>query len=279
MENLQRVKFLSGAEELDRLPHRRAKRESRPSPCVPIHLGEHRTVKVQALVKCPGGVDGILSRHGVDHEEDLVRGDRLLDRLHFLHHLLVDVQPSGGIDDDEVTRILPRVNHSPPRERDSVLPGLLVERNIDLARQCPQLLDGCRPIRVRRDKKRMMAAPLEVQGKFCAEGRLPRSLQTRHKDHGGWSRTKCHRCRGGPEQRDELVMDQLHNELAGCDARENVLPQRLCLDVVDELLRNLVVDVGIQEDPADLTEGLANVGLADLPLPPKPFQRSFKLTA
>ena len=42
--------------------------------------------------------------------------------------------------------------------------------------------------------------------------------------------------------------------------------------VLHKLPRNLVVDVGVQQHPADLAEGLGDIRLGDLPLPAQALQ-------
>ena len=50
---------------------------------------------------------------------------------------------------------------------------------------------------------------------------------------------------------------------------ENLLSDGTRPDVVDELLDDLVVDVGIEENAANLTERFGDIGFADLPLSAK----------
>ena len=54
------------------------------------------------------GVDRVLSGHGIDDHEDLVRLDSGLDRLGLVHHLLVDMQTSGRVDDHDVAHGRPQ---------------------------------------------------------------------------------------------------------------------------------------------------------------------------
>ena len=43
-----------------------------------------------------------MNGHRIDYEEDFAGLDSVADRFDFIHHLLVDSQTSGGIDNDEV---------------------------------------------------------------------------------------------------------------------------------------------------------------------------------
>ncbi len=55
-----------------------------------------------ALAKGLGDVDRILPGHRVGDEQGLVRVGGLAHRRHFEHQLFVDVEPPGGVEDDDV---------------------------------------------------------------------------------------------------------------------------------------------------------------------------------
>ena len=62
---------------------------------------------------------------------------------------------------------------------------------------------------------------------------------------------------------DELVVDDLHDLLAGRQALEDLRPDRLLADARDEVLDDLEVDVGLEQGQADLAHRGIDVGLAD----------------
>ena len=47
-------------------------------------------------------VDSVLAGHGVSDEENLRRVQQLLEPVHFVHQLFVDVEAAGGVDDEGV---------------------------------------------------------------------------------------------------------------------------------------------------------------------------------
>ena len=102
MERLERIVFFADADELDRLPGDLADRERRAAAGVAVHLGEHDAGERKLLVELVGGVDRVLSGHRVGDEQDFLRVEQLFQRLHLVHQLIVDVQTSGGIDDEHV---------------------------------------------------------------------------------------------------------------------------------------------------------------------------------
>ena len=67
----------------------------------------------------------------------------------------------------------------------------------------------------------------------------------------------------GREQRDELVVDDLDDLLAGGEALEDVGADGLLADARDEVLDDLEVDVGLEQGEADLAHGGVDIGFAD----------------
>ena len=79
MELLDHVELFAGAGKLDGLAGRGADRERGAAAGVAVQLGQHDAVDAQRLVKGAGGVDRILTGHGVHHQENLVGMDGGLD--------------------------------------------------------------------------------------------------------------------------------------------------------------------------------------------------------
>ena len=73
-----------------------------PPRVSPSNLVSTTPSKSRRSLNSFGRVHGILSGHGIYHEERLVGVDALFDGGDFLHHLFVHRQTSGRIDDDHV---------------------------------------------------------------------------------------------------------------------------------------------------------------------------------
>ena len=69
---------------------------------VTVGLGQHHTGQWQSLVKRLSCIDGILAGHAVDDEQGLPRGSGSMHGFHLGHHLVVDVQPTSGVDNQYV---------------------------------------------------------------------------------------------------------------------------------------------------------------------------------
>jgi hypothetical protein len=118
---------------------------------------------------------GVLAAHGVEHEEHLVGLELGVDLLQLAHQRVVDVQPAGGVEDDDVAagglRLLhrrpgrprpPRPRHLAVRARPSCRPCRPARPP---ARRYAELLDRRRGAAGRRGEHRVM--PL------CPRGSVP----------------------------------------------------------------------------------------------------------
>ncbi len=65
-------------------------------------------------------------------------------------------------------------------------------------------------------------------------------------------------------ERDELLVDDLHDLLGRREALHDLGAQGALLHVAHELAHDLEVDVGFEQRQADLAHGLVDVGLAQL---------------
>ena len=79
-----------------------ANRDRRAAASVAVHLGEHDAGQRELLMEFVGRVDGVLSGHRIGDEQNFLRIEQPLERLHLLHQLVVDVETPGGIDDEHV---------------------------------------------------------------------------------------------------------------------------------------------------------------------------------
>ena len=73
MEDIEGLHLLAGADELDRLVDHGLDREGSTAAGITVHLCEHHSVEVETVVEGLGGLHGVLTGHGVDHEEGLGR--------------------------------------------------------------------------------------------------------------------------------------------------------------------------------------------------------------
>ena len=70
MKRLERVVLLANPDKLDGCAGDLAYGKCRAAAGIPIHFGEDDTGQRQFLVELVGGLDRILSCHGISHKQD-----------------------------------------------------------------------------------------------------------------------------------------------------------------------------------------------------------------
>ena len=256
VEALEVAELLARRGVHDRLAGDRLDRQRGAAAGVAVELGEHHAVELRDLGELLGDVDRVLAGHGVDHQQDRVRFDPLLDPRELLHQRLVDVQAAGGVDDQDVLAVARRLVERPARDVDRVLVGpLLVDGRAGLAADLDELLDGGGPVDVaRRDGHRGAVLLAQLLGELGRGGRLARALQAGHQDHGRRSRREGQARRGAAHQAGELLVDDLDDLLAGVELLGDVGAERALLDRRRELLDDLEVDVRLEQREPDLAQ-------------------------
>jgi hypothetical protein len=267
MENLERADALAGAEEEDRYAGDRPDGQGRSTPSVAVHLRQDHPVDLQLFVEDLRHLDRVLSRHPIDHQEDLVRLHPLLHPRQLVHQRLIDMEPARGVEQqvvgpDPLGRLEPAL-----RDPDRVgLPFLHVQPEIRLLGKSGKLVHGGGPVDVARGQHRDLLPLAEVEAELGHEGRLARALEADHHDAGRDLPGFDHALGRVPEDLDQHVMDDLDDLLSGGEAAEDLLPERLLLHLADEFLRHGEVDVRFQEGAPDLPERIAHVLLGQASL-------------
>ena len=113
-----------------------------------------------------GGLHGVLAGHRVDDEERVVGRHCTGDQPDLLHHLGVDRESTGGVDDDDVATEALRLFDTLERGEDRVV-GVGVDGHIDLAAEGAELLDGGGALEVGTHEERLTALRLEPAARAC----------------------------------------------------------------------------------------------------------------
>ena len=160
MEEVEVVELLAGADELDRLAGDGAHAERGAAAGVAVELGEDDAVDVDALLELLGGVDRVLTGHGVDDEQDVVRLD--LARMRTSSSMSSSSMCSRPAVSMIATSPFWRANSTPSRgDLDRVDVGAgRVDGHVDALGQRDELVDGRRPVHVGGDQHRMLAVLL-----------------------------------------------------------------------------------------------------------------------
>ena len=158
------------------------------APGVAVELGQDHAVVTDPVQEGLRGGHRVLADHRVDHEQDLVRLGGVPDRAGLGHHLLVDAQPAGGVDDDHVVLAAPGLLQRLPRDGDRVAHAVTrlrgVHRDSGALAEHLELLDGVGPLQVGGDQHRRVALPLEPQRELGRQRGLTGALQAGQHDDG-----------------------------------------------------------------------------------------------
>ena len=105
VERFEHLDLLAGADEFDRLAGYGDDRQCGAAPCVAVHLGEDDAVDADLLGKVLRDIDRVLAGHRVGDEKDLFGYHAVFYFFQLGHQRVVDVEPSGGVEDEDITRV------------------------------------------------------------------------------------------------------------------------------------------------------------------------------
>ena len=277
MELVDGIEFLARTYKLDRFVHYRTDREGRTTAGITVELGQHHAVKVEAFVELFGCVDRILSGHRVYHEQNFVGLDGFFDGSDLIHHLFVDCQTSGRIDNYQIVSLGTCFFDGILGDGNRIFAvDLRVHRYVNLFGQYAKLLDSCRTVNVTCNEQRaFVLLGFQHAGQLTRESGLTRTLQTGHQDD-------CRLTFGvdfdsfSTHQLGQFVMNNLHHQLARFYGCEHVLSQCLFLHRISESFGYFIVNVGIEQCLAHVFQGLCYVDLGDFAFTFQNLKRPFE---
>ena len=271
------IELFACTHELDRLVHDGTDRKSGTTTSVTIEFSQYHTVEVEAFVELTGCIHSILTGHGVDHEQGFVRIDSLLDGFDFVHHLLINRQTTGCIDDHQVITLSLCFVDSVQCNLNRILAvDFTIYRNTNLFTKHLQLLDRCRTINVASNQQRLaVLLGLEHAGQLTREGSLTRTLETRHQND---SRTAFQLEFGcfATHQLGQLVVYDLDHQLARLYGCQYVLTQCLFLYSICEVLCYFIVHVGIEQCLTYIFQCFSYIDFGDFSFTFQDFKRPFQ---
>ncbi len=255
--------------ELDRPLGHRAHRQRRAAARVAVHPRQDHAGQRDFGTERLRDVDRVLTGQAVDHQQDLVGRAGFRHRLHLGHQRGVDVEPPGGVEEEDVEALQLRRRPRPPRDIDRRLAG--DDRQGGDARllaQHAQLLLRRGPRDVERRHQHLLGVLLgQPLGELGGRRRLARPLQADDHDHGGRRHAEVERCRVAAEHLDQRVVDDLDDLLPRRDRSRDLRADRARGDAVDEVLDHRQRDVGLEQRDPHLAHRRAHVELGQRPAP------------
>ena len=264
LEGLDRVHLLAQADEADRLAGDRAHRQRRAAATVAVHPGQDDARDADLAVEFGGDVDGVLAGEAVDHQQRLARLGDVADGLHLVHQDFVDMQASGGVEEDDVIAAEIGLGLGALGDLDG---GFALDDgqavHADLGAQDRQLLHRRRAVGVERGEEDLLAVLfLQPLRQLRGGGGLPRTLQADHQDRRGRivDLQRLGRAIAG-EDADQFVMDDLHDHLARGDRLGDGAAGGLFGDTLDEVAGDGQRNVSFQQGDTDLAQRGDDIGL------------------
>src|SRR6266540_1316639 len=276
MEVLQLIELLPDGDELDRSARDGLHRERRAAARVAVELRHQDAVERDALLERERHVHRLLSRHGVEHEQDIRRLRLVTNALELVHQLLVDMQAAGGVQDDRVYAVLGESADAVVDDRHRIRIVLAVNGNLNLPAELLELVDRGGSLKVGGDEPRLPSLLAQEQRKLGRSRCLPGPLQTREQDYGRRA-TRERKLRAAcTHQRRELLVDGLHHLLARRQALQHLLAERALAHLRHELLHDLEVDVGLEQREPDLAHRAGDGLLVELAAPAEIAERALE---
>ena len=182
MKRFQILQFFAGTGKFDRFSCDGTDGKRRTAAGIAVELGEDHTGNPEGIVKRFGGVDGVLTGHGINDQQDLVGRDLFFYVAQFIHQRLVDMQTAGGVDNDDVVAVILGVCNCFARRDHRFFGAIFKKRRACLSADDTQLLDCGRTVNIARDQHRAVTLPLEHCRKLAGMGGFARALQTAEHD-------------------------------------------------------------------------------------------------
>jgi hypothetical protein len=273
VEDVEVLQLLAGGGEEDRLAGDLPYGQRRAAAGVAVQFGQHHAGDAHAVAERLGRGHRVLTDHRVDDEDDLVRRDGVADVRGLRHHLGVDAQPAGGVDDDDVAGGPPGVLDRVAGHRDRVADAVAGLRRVHLdagpLAEHLELVDRVRPLQVGRDQHGLMSLGLQPPGQLAGQGGLAGALEPGEHDHRRRLLGEPQPAGLAAEHGDQFLVDDLDDLLGRVERLGDLGAERPGLEVGDEGLDHGQRDVGLEQGQPDLAGGGVDVGVGQPTLAPE----------
>jgi len=173
------------------------------------------------------------------------------------------MQPAGGVYDHEVPHGGDRLLHALPGDLDRIPAVLAVHRNAELGGERFELVGRRRTVHVAGDEQRAPPLLLEKARKLGRGCGLAGALETHQHDDGRDPAGEHEPGLGASHQGRELLQDDLHHHLSGCEALQDVLADGALADGRNKGLDRLEVHVGLEKRHTHFAHGGVDIGLRE----------------
>jgi hypothetical protein len=263
MERFEIVEFFTDTNELDGFPGNCFEAQGGSATSVPVEFGEDGAGDVEGLIELGGDVNGLLAGGSIEHEENLLGLDQVAEPDQFLDEWFVDLEPTGGIEEEGVAVLGPGMVERFAGQPEQIgFTAAQEDGDIELTPQCFELIHGGRAMEVGGDQERLSSLFQEEAGEFAGGGGFTGAVETHH-ENAGRIPAELDGGVGRAKEIDHFILNDFDDLLTGLDALNDFLPQSLGFDLFDKIAGNLELDISFEQSHADLAQGVADVGLGD----------------
>ena len=223
-----------------------------------------------------GDAYGLLPSGGIADDENFLRLEKIAELLEFLNEWFVEFLAACGVEDLHIAACRGAPVESLLGDLEHI--GLAFfgaeNRDIDLAAEDGELVDGGGAMEVARDEKWRAALGFQQAGQLSRGGGFSCAVEANDEDASGLVEVQL----GGVASKEcaEFLVKNFYDLLAGRHAAENGFAEGLLLDLGYEILRDLEVDIGIEQRESNLAEGVRDIRFADLALAAEVFENILK---
>jgi len=188
--------------------------------------------------------------------------------LDLLHQLAIDMQATGGIDNQHIGKGLASGSHSVGGNIEGLLLGATGEKmGANISGQCLQLLDGGRPVDIRTHHHDLfLVALLQVASQLGNRGGLTGTLQTCHQNDGRRRYGEVELLVAGAHHRFQLLLDDLQELLPGIEAALDLDTHGAVAHMVDKVLDDRQGNVSFQQGHAHFAQGFLDIVFGEMSL-------------
>ncbi len=192
-------------------------RQGRAAASITVGFRQNNAGQLQCIIKGLGGIDRILTNHGVNHKQSFGRLNGLMHLLDLIHQGVVDVQTTGRIHNHHISVVLARIHNGIVGNVDGVLIRCRREKiGANFARKSLKLLDSRRAIDIGRHHNHLLLFTLlKVLSQLRHRGGFTRPLQASHQHNRRRLNRQIQCCIGFAHHGDHFTFNNFNELLTG----------------------------------------------------------------
>jgi len=214
---------------------------------IAVELRENYTRYIEKFVKALCDIYSILTCHGVNDKQYLVRLNFLFNVLKLVHELFVYMQTTRSIENNNVISVVFRKFYTFACNFYGVLLPHFKDLNACLFADDFQLVNSSRSVNIAGNKQRTPVHALEILCKLSGMRRFTRTLKSAHHNDAGRFWGKFNSGIGFTHQLAEFIVNNVDNLLSGSKTFHDLWTYSTVGHALHKILNYLVAYVGFEQ--------------------------------